>query len=147
MLVSFCLRLAWGLIACTLFLPNAIVPPRFFRVQYLTTLGLLAVAAFFLRDQADLGIWLALGAAAIGAFLGSIIWHVEGAPLARPVGWLSALALSAALVLGGAAARPGQETVARLADDFTAAALLGAATTCMLMGHSYLIAPAMSLTP
>jgi hypothetical protein len=34
-----------------------------------------------------------------------------------------------------------------LAADLTSAALLGSATTAMLMGHSYLIAPAMSLTP
>ena len=83
MLVSFCLRLAWGLIACTLFLPAAVVPPRFFRVQHLTALGLLAVAAFFLRDQADAWCWLALGLAAALAFVGSIVWHVEGAPGGR----------------------------------------------------------------
>ena len=32
-------------------------------------------------------------------------------------------------------------------DDLTAAAMLGSAMTAMLIGHSYLIAPAMSLTP
>src|SRR5262249_4053513 len=35
----------------------------------------------------------------------------------------------------------------RLADELTSAALLGSATTAMLMGHSYLITPTMSLTP
>ena len=34
-----------------------------------------------------------------------------------------------------------------LADDLTATALLGTATTAMLVGHSYLVAPTMSLTP
>jgi hypothetical protein len=34
-----------------------------------------------------------------------------------------------------------------MAGDVTSAALLGAAVTAMLMGHSYLIAPGMSMTP
>ena len=33
------------------------------------------------------------------------------------------------------------------ADDLASAAVLGGVTSAMLMGHSYLIAPAMSLTP
>jgi hypothetical protein len=56
-------------------------------------------------------------------------------------------ALAAALVLASRAARPDQDLAALLADDLTSAALLGAATTAMLVGHSYLIAPAMSLAP
>ncbi|MFO0967493.1 MAG: hypothetical protein U0793_18195 [Gemmataceae bacterium] len=158
MLVSFCLRLAWGLIACTLFLPAAVVPPRFFRVQYLATLGLLAVAAFFLREQGDWAVWLSLGGAAALAFAGSVIWHLDGAPGGRSLGFLSGAALSAALVFGGAAAREDVRPAAgppsthgaeawAIADDFAAGAVLGSATTAMLMGHSYLIAPAMSLTP
>ena len=34
-----------------------------------------------------------------------------------------------------------------IANELTSAALLGTATTAMLMGHSYLIAPGMSLSP
>jgi hypothetical protein len=34
-----------------------------------------------------------------------------------------------------------------VADDLTAAALLGTALTAMLVGHSYLISPGMALTP
>ncbi len=44
---------------------------------------------------------------------------------------------------GGAPPHPGWV----LAGDATAAALLGTATTAMLLGHSYLIAPAMSIAP
>ena len=35
----------------------------------------------------------------------------------------------------------------RIVDDFAAAGLLGSAISAMLMGHSYLIAPAMSMVP
>lgn len=147
MLVAFCLRLAWGLLVTTLVLPAAVVPPRFFRVQHLSALGLLAVAAFFLRDQADLPCWLALAAAMILTFLGSIVWHVDGAPGGRTIGLLASAALTAALLLGGRAVRPGQDPLWSVADDLTGGAVLGAATSAMLMGHSYLIAPSMSLTP
>src|SRR5262249_43463719 len=59
----------------------------------------------------------------------------------------AAVALAAALGLCGNVARQDGEAAWLLADDLTSAALLGAATTAMLMGHSYLIAPAMSLVP
>ncbi|HMF16877.1 MAG TPA: hypothetical protein VKE98_06685, partial [Gemmataceae bacterium] len=74
MVAVFCLRLGCGLLAALLLLPSAQINPRFYRVQFLTVLGLAAVAAMFLRDQADLRLWLALGAALILAFLGSILW-------------------------------------------------------------------------
>jgi len=57
--------------------------------------------------------------------------------------WLSAPALGAVLLMAGSAYRDPWLVV----DDLASAALLGSATTAMLMGHSYLIAPAMSLTP
>lgn len=147
MLASFCLRLAWGLIVCTLCLPTPIVPPRFYRVQYLTSLGLLAVAAFFLRDVAGVWLWLSLAASMALCFLGSILWHVEGSPGARPLGWLTAISLSAGLLLGGQTLRGDQQPGWRGADDLGAGIVLGSATTAMLMGHSYLVAPAMSLVP
>lgn len=129
--------------AALLILPSAQVNPRFYRVQFLTVLGLTAVAAMFLREQADLALWLALAASMILLFLGSIVWHVEGAPAGRTLIWSSAPAVGAALLLAGSAY--GDPWL--VADDLASAALLGSATTAMLMGHSYLIAPAMSLTP
>src|SRR5262249_34333106 len=138
MLAIFCLRLACGLAACLLLLSPAQVNPRFFRVQFLTVLGLTAVAAFFLRETAPLELWLALGGAAAVAFVGSITWHVEGAPLARVLMVLAGPLLAAALLLTAWQ----RERVAPgwlMADHLTSAALLGSATTAMLMGHSYLI--------
>ena len=94
MLPSFCLRLAWGLIAALILLPPSQVHPRFFRVQYLTALGLLAVAGFFVRDLAHLWFWLALAAGMLCAFAGSVIWHIDGNPGNRPVLVLSVPAMA-----------------------------------------------------
>lgn len=147
MIATFCLRLAWGLIVALTLLPAQYVPPRFFRVQYLTALGLLAVAAFFLAPVANWSVWLALAASVLGAFIGSVIWHLDNSPGHRWVLGFCVLALGAALVLGGQATRGDRASPWLVADDVTSAAILGAATSAMLMGHSYLIAPAMSLTP
>jgi hypothetical protein len=148
MLAVFCLRLACGMIACLLLLPPAQVNPRFFRTHFLTALGLTAVAAVFLREQASLALWLALAGAMACTFLGSMVWMVEGAPLGRTLIALSVPMLAASLVLAGKGSLAETENFwLVVADDFAAAAVLGAATTAMLMGHSYLIAPAMSLTP
>jgi hypothetical protein len=51
------------------------------------------------------------------------------------------------MLLGSEAPRGGLSLPGRMADDVASAAVLGSATTAMLMGHSYLIAPAMSMTP
>src|SRR5262245_34387926 len=146
MLALFCLRLACGMVACLLLLSPAQVNPRFFRTHFLTALGLTVLAAVRLRDTAGPWLWLALAAVTALCFLGSVVWLLEGAPGGRALVYLTAPALAVALVLAGQQ-RGGAAPGWLLADDLTSAALLGAATTAMLMGHSYLIAPAMSLTP
>lgn len=157
MLAIFCLRLACGLIAALLLLSPAQVNPRFYRTHFLTALGLSAAAALLLWDTANPELWWALGPGIGLALLGSIVWLLEGAPAGRLLIPLTALALALALALADLGRPAPAETSAfgleetgagwRLADDFSSAALLGAATTAMLIGHSYLIAPAMSLTP
>ncbi len=144
---TFCLRLACGLVVTLPILPAAQVPPRFFRVQFLVALGLLAVAAFFLRDAAGLPFWVAWATAAASCFAGSVVWHLDDAPGGRLLIVLTPPILLACLVLGGMVAHPAEHAAWRMADDLTSAAVLGSATTAMLMGHSYLIAPAMSITP
>jgi hypothetical protein len=146
MLAVFCLRLAAGLLACLPLLPAAEVNPRFFRTHFLTALGLTALAVLFLHDSAGPWLWLALAGAALLAFAGSVVWHLEGAPGGRAMILLSVPVSAAALLLGGEATR-GQTTGWLVVDDLTSAALLGAATTAMLVGHSYLLAPAMSIRP
>lgn len=153
MLALFCLRLAVGLIAALLLLSPAQINPRFYRVQFLTALGLGAVALVLLWD-APWPLRATLGGALAMAVLGSAAWSVEGTPGGRALIGLVLLALVGSLWL---AERQGTRPVAAVlaaqaglwlaADDATSAALLGVALTAMLMGHSYLIAPAMSLTP
>src|SRR5262249_20533886 len=97
------------------------------------------------------------------AFAGSLVWSVDGAPGGRWLIGLTAATLTVTLGLAGLSetGRSGEESVSasgspglpvsqssatRLANELTSAAVLGTATTT-LMGHSYLIAPTMSLTP
>ena len=151
MISIFALRLACGLLACLWLLSAAQVNPRFFRVHFLTALGLTAAGWFFAREDAGLAMHLALLAALLLCFFGSIVWHVEGAPLGRFAIYAATCALAAGLVLAGTMVRGSAASDSGdgwlIADDFASTAVLGSATTAMLMGHSYLIAPAMSLTP
>src|SRR5262249_43543523 len=146
-----------GLIASLLLLNPAQVNPRFYRTHFLTALGLVALALVFLWDTAEAWLVGVLATAGVLALVGSIVWMLEGAPAGRTLIVLTALVLAGAL--GGtrwagvqhaeaeSAGMRGWELGWLLADDFSSAALLGSATTAMLIGHSYLIAPAMSLTP
>jgi hypothetical protein len=135
------------MIAALLLLSPGQVNPRFYRTHFLTALGLAAVALIFLWDQLDSWLGWSLGASLCLALLGSMAWMLEGAPLGRTLIVLTATALALALGFADALPRDRPDLGWRLADDYSSAALLGAATTAMLIGHSYLIAPAMSLTP
>ena len=53
MAVTFCLRLAAGLILMLPILNPAVIPPRFYRVHFLTALGLLAVVGILFHDAGD----------------------------------------------------------------------------------------------
>jgi hypothetical protein len=143
----FCLRLACGLSGALLLLSPMQVNPRFYRTQFLTVLGLFAAAAFFLHGGGDVWLWLAVGGTMVLAFLGALAWSLEGAPAARPLGVLMTVGAVAALCLASQNNAPEQGSGWLLAGELSSAAFLGTATTAMLMGHSYLIAPSMSLTP
>jgi hypothetical protein len=147
MLPLFCLRLAAGLIGSLLLLSPAQVNPRFYRAHFLIALGLASVALVFLAGAGGVALPAVVGVGMALAFAGSLAWSVEGAPAGRLLAGLTAAALAAALVLVELAAAGERPPGWVLADSLTSAALLGTATTAMLIGHSYLIAPAMSLTP
>jgi hypothetical protein len=147
MLQCFCLRLACGLSGALLLFPTRLVNPRFYRAHFLIVLGLLAAAAVLLRDQAHSLGWATIIVAAASAFLGSVAWSLHGAPGGRIIAFLTLLTSATALGLVGMMLNSGVEPGWMLVDEFSSAATLGIATTAMLMGHSYLIAPAMSLTP
>jgi len=147
MLALFGLRLALGLVAALFLFPTRLVNPRFYRVQFLTALGLAATAATLLRADTASPLWLGLAASLVLCFTGSVLWSLDGAPGGRAVIGLSAAALGAAVTMAAPRVDGPSEPALTLAGEYTSAALLGTATTAMLMGHSYLIAPAMSLTP
>ncbi|MCS7045848.1 MAG: hypothetical protein NZO58_05785 [Gemmataceae bacterium] len=149
MVATFCLRLAFGMMAPLLLLDARPIPPRFFRVQCLAALGLTIVALLFADSPAAGGTdWSAVfGAAAVVlCALGSILWHVDEAPGGGIINALAALLLGGALALSTTA----NETLSgawRLADQFASAAMVGLATTAMLLGHAYLISPNMTIVP
>jgi hypothetical protein len=147
MLPLFCIRLAAGLTGSLLLLSPSQVNPRFYRAHFLIALGLGAVALAFEWGSGGAGLLIVLAVGMALAFGGSLAWSLERAPFGRLIGALTAAVLAAALGLAESAARGDRALDWVLADGFTSAALLGTATTAMLVGHSYLIAPAMSLTP
>jgi hypothetical protein len=149
--VTFCLRLAAGLILMLPMLNPAHIPPRFYRVHFLTALGLLAVAGIMFVETATatLGFWLIYAAAVLGCVIGSIVWHLDKAPGGMLTVILTPITLTACLIYGGMLQRGegDADTPVRIVDDVAAALVLGSATTAMLMGHSYLVAPAMTIAP
>lgn len=145
MIAAFCLRLAAGLLLMLPILPATVVPPRFFRVHFLTALALLGVAAIFFLDKADVTFWLIFGVAATLCVIGSIVWHLYEAPGGATIALIAPVALLACLVY--ASHLQHRDAPERIADDVASALVVGSATTAMLMGHSYLIAPAMTIAP
>lgn len=154
MLAIFCLRLSCGLAGALVLLLTAPINARFFRAHLLAVLGLTAAAAYAGSATFTGMMWLAVSAAMLAAFLGSLAWSLEGAPAGRIMIVAAALALTGALVCESTLNSPpdieGQPTYNatwQVVDNLASAALLGAATTAMLVGHSYLIAPSMALAP
>jgi hypothetical protein len=130
----------------------------FYRTHLLVVLALCTVAllAGAERGSAESRHFLFLGLIATSAGLslaGSVAWALERTPAGILVIALTALTLIAALVVRDDSVRQpeslpaGSPIPARLADDLTSAFLLGTCMTSMLLGHSYLISPTMSLTP
>jgi hypothetical protein len=158
MLAAFCLRLAVGMSGCLLLLsPGAsarpapgqkpLAPPSFFRTHFLIILALACLSLCF-SWPASWPLAALLGAAMLFACLGSVTWSLERSPGAVTLIVLTTIALLAALALHEEATVPeGGSTAAVLAGALSSSALLGSAISAMLMGHSYLIAPGMSLTP
>jgi hypothetical protein len=159
MLALFSLRLAFGMLACLPLLPAAAVPPRFYRTHLLTALALCSLALVVVYDRAGGPLLSCLGASAVLLFLGSMLWRLEGAPGGQSVIAVVLPLLGACVYLLELRTRSDEPMTALFAGaclpgaaelllgDFTSAALLGTALSAMLMGHSYLIAPGLTLTP
>src|SRR5207247_736648 len=106
-------------------LPAVPIPPRFFRVHFLTALGLLAVAAVFFFETTDLAFWILCGLAAVGCLIGSIVWHLDEAPGGRWTIYLTPFALTACLVYAGLLQHA--EAPVRILDDACSALVVGSA--------------------
>jgi hypothetical protein len=147
MLSIFCLRLAGGMIAALLLVAGSQLNPRFFRTHFLTALGLTTVAALLAWQQGSIVTLVALGLGLLFAFLGSLVWSLEGAPGSRLLIVLTAGTLLGGLALVGKDLTPDATWGPLLLNELTSAAVLGTALTAMLAGHSYLIAPNLSVAP
>jgi hypothetical protein len=157
MVATFCLRLAFGMIASLLVLDPTPIPPRFFRVQFLVALALISVAGcFYIGDDTPGGLWLVLVWSAWACFVASIYWHTDKARGGKACITLTTLGLAVALFVTTPFQTPDHDSMPtgisalhpwRLADNYASAMLLGSVTSAMLLGHSYLISPAMTIVP
>jgi len=148
MACDFCLRLACGLMFALLPLTPSQVNQGFYRVHFLTTLGIGIVAAVFAFQSGihyGTWFWLVLCASLILCSLGSLLWSLDEAPWGSVTVIASASTLLA--TIGLFHWTTGTGSTIGLADAYTSAALLGFAMTGMLLGHSYLVAPSMSMSP
>jgi hypothetical protein len=149
----FALRLALGMTACLLLLPRGVVNARYYRIQFLIVLALTGAAAVLIHGWTH---FLAIfwGFSSVGmvlALIGSLVWSLEN----KSVGEVGRVVATATLItLAGAlgcldASDPvtAASPLHTLLADLTSAAVLGTALSAMLMGHSYLVAPTMSLRP
>jgi len=154
MLVDFLCRFGFGLALGLVLTPAALVPAGFYRVNLLVVMGLGTFAALLAHGALPGNAWLLPAAAAVAAWMGTVLWLAHKTRSGQLACGLSGLAMAA----GAWAASGGHPE----ADAWTAGAgpaawgsapaalrsLLSGAVTgltvhCMLLGHWYLNAPGM----
>jgi len=175
MLAVFCLRLALGMLLTLILLSPRWMHPRFFRTHFLTVLGLSVIALVtgwssqieeqLAQSNLDAGPEpyrrVALVVASLSALLGALVWIYEKPPLGWSMLAVALIAIASALAFNAAeqatlnratmiSADDGEIALpafALLAGDAASALLLGFSMTAMLVGHSYLISPGMTIRP
>jgi hypothetical protein len=147
MLADFAVRLACGLAILLLIAPWRVIPPAFFRTHGQVILGLLVLAALDLSHAGVRGtLPVSVVAGAALAFVASVVWGLGLPRLAVPITALLVLASGGVLVAASHAT--GWEPWAlNAAGRLASAFLMGATLSAMLLGHHYLTAPMMSITP
>ncbi len=147
MLADFALRLACGLSALLLLTPWRLVPPAFFRTHCHVILGLLVLAGLdAARLDAPRDVLALIVGAGVLSYVAAVSWGLGLPRIGLPVTLLVFGACAAALVIVSRSDDPRLWTLnatGRLASAF----LMGATLTAMLLGHHYLISPAMSIEP
>ena len=147
LLAQFLLRLAFGLAVGMGITSSRQVTSGFFRNHLYVTLGLSTLAALTLAKLDSPAVWLA-GSAAVLSFFGTAFWLYEAKRLGKATLWLvAACGLAAALVSQSTAVSHDPHTTWRAISIATSGLVLGLVFTAMLLGHWYLNAPGMSLTP
>jgi hypothetical protein len=148
LLVQFCIRLACGLSCMMVCTSSRSVGIQYFRTLMLVVLGLAVLGLMAGPGVLHMpGPLLLLGA--IASFFGFVVWTLGRLTAGK---WTAAVLLgcmSGSLMLpwppGGATSL--SEVSLELAGAVASAALLGSMMAAMLLGHSYLVAPAMSMDP
>jgi hypothetical protein len=148
MLATFLLRLALGMLASLLLVLAADHAGRFCRVVFLVVLGLLTGAVVLLWPTASAAVLLLAAFGIILSYLGSIVSMLERILLVR---WTAVLAVATVVALAlpwpGPAGVPLPTLLWQLGEELTSGAVVGMATSAMLLGHSYLVAPGMPIAP
>lgn len=157
MIPEFAIQLICGLSTVWCLAPRGLITSGFFRIQMLITLGLsvlfLLTAEQFPGSGEDVRT-VTLGEQLIGvglavlSFSGSVAWTLER----RKGGTMFAFAIAvlAIVALGGLAsfqAATVEGFLLQMLNSLSAAWLLGSVTATMLLGHWYLTATGMSLSP
>ena len=148
LLAEFCVRLAAGLACMMICTSGRSVGVQFFRTLMLVVLGLAVFGILIGPGLGHISGLVLLGSAVL-AFIGSVVWT-----LGRLVGGqaVSALLFACTAIALLAPLRPSDsrnaaDCVLLTSEAATSALVLGSMTAAMLLGHSYLIAPAMSIEP
>ena len=144
LLVDFLCRFGWGLSVALVLTPSSLVPAGFFRVNMLVVLGLATFAALLCGQALPAHTWLLPAAAAVTAWMASIVWFAERTRPGIVLCVITALLLAATTAVVQVAA-DGTLTggwphvgVALLSGLVT-----GLTVHAMLLGHWYLNAPGM----
>ncbi len=147
LLADFAVRLAFGLVFALFVTSWRDVPPAFFRAQNLIAMAILVLAA--LSEGSYRGdshtVWLLVIAAA-AAYVTTVTWGLGLPPIATRLEILVLLLAGSWLIHASRAADPAVWAFAA-ASRGVSALLLGATLHSMLLGHHYLVAPAMSIQP
>ncbi len=147
MIAVFLLRLSFGLLGALLLILRDDVNSRFYRVQFLTSLGLLVGTIIFPPDHpVSTAFWWVLGFGITACVLGSMSWMFETNPFGKTLVVISATLIGVLIVLVSLG-QPAGPWWMWLGDHLTSAAVTGLSLTAMLLGHSYLVAPMMSIKP
>ncbi len=147
MLADFAVRLAFGLIVALTLTSWRAVPVAFFRAQSLIAMAILVLAALSQASStgASAVLWL-LVAGAAASYLATVSWGLGLAPIATGLDLLVMLLAGAWMVRVSQVPDPAAWAF-MVASRGVSGLLLGATLHSMLLGHHYLVAPAMSIAP